>query len=101
MDRTERGTVERCRPDFTGTIIAKEINPIEFTHGTPAINKTAGNGTSIKIMTVEIEWISGFGESAEGPQHLSQMTYEQWRVFQGEPMRDRGLEHFEEYGYGH
>ena len=47
------------------------------------------------------EWINGFGESAEGPQHLSQMTYEQWRVFQAEPVRDRGLEHFEEYGYGH
>jgi len=47
------------------------------------------------------EWINCFGESAEGPQSLHQMTYEQWRVFTPEPMRDRGLEHFEEYGYGH
>lgn len=47
------------------------------------------------------EWIQGFGESAEGPQHLSQMTYEQWRVFDPAPVRDRGLEQFEEYGYGH
>lgn len=46
------------------------------------------------------EWIHGFGESAEGPQSLHQMTYEQWRVFDPAPMRDRGLEHFEEYGYG-
>jgi len=47
------------------------------------------------------EWIHGFGESAEGPQSLHQMTYEQWRVFQPERMRDRGLEQFEEYGYGY
>lgn len=47
------------------------------------------------------DWITGFSESLEGPVSLSQMTYEQWRVFQAEPMRDRGLEHFEEYGYGH
>ena len=46
------------------------------------------------------EWIHGFGESAEGPQSLHQMTYEQWRVFDPAPVRDRGLEHFEEYGYG-
>ena len=47
------------------------------------------------------EWIQGFGESAEGPQSLHQMTYEQWRVFQPERMRDRALEQFEEYGYGY
>ena len=46
------------------------------------------------------EWIHGFGESAEGPQHLEQVTYEYWRVFNPAPVRDRGLEHFEEYGYG-
>jgi len=46
------------------------------------------------------EWIHGFGESAEGPQSLHQMTYEQWRVFVPEQMRDRALEQFEEYGYG-
>jgi len=47
------------------------------------------------------EWITGFGESAEGPQTLHQMTYEQWRVFVPERMRDRALEQFEEYGYGY
>ena len=47
------------------------------------------------------EWIQGFYESAEGPQSLEQVTYEQWRVFDPAPVRDRGLEHFEEYGYGH
>ena len=47
------------------------------------------------------EWINCFGESAEGPQSLHQMTYVQWRVFDPAPVRDRGLEHFEEYGYGH
>lgn len=47
------------------------------------------------------EWIQGFYDSAEGPQQLKQMTYEQWRVFDPAPVRDRGLEHFEEYGYGH
>jgi hypothetical protein len=47
------------------------------------------------------EWIQGFGESAEGPQSLYQMTYEQWRVFNAAPVRDRALEQFEEYGYGH
>ena len=29
------------------------------------------------------------------------MTYEQWRVFQASPVRDRALEQFEEYGYGY
>jgi hypothetical protein len=47
------------------------------------------------------EWIQGFYESAEGPQELHQMTYEQWRVFQASPVRDRALEQFEEYGYGY
>jgi hypothetical protein len=47
------------------------------------------------------EWIHSFGESAEGPQSLHQMTYEQWRVFSPEPVRDRALEQFEEYGYGY
>lgn len=46
------------------------------------------------------EWIHGFGESAEGPQHLEQVTYEYWRVFNAAPVRDRALEQFEEYGYG-
>jgi hypothetical protein len=47
------------------------------------------------------EWIQGFYDSAEGPQELHQMTYEQWRVFQASPVRDRALEQFEEYGYGY
>ena len=47
------------------------------------------------------EWIHGFGESAEGPQHLEQVTYEFWRTFNPAPVRDRALEQFEEYGYGH
>ena len=58
----------------------------------------------IKIFTDWFEaadWISGFGESAEGPQSLSQVTFNQWRKFNAAPMRDRGLEHFEEHGYGH
>ena len=46
------------------------------------------------------EWINCFGESAEGPQSLHQMTYEQWQVFDPAPVRDRGLEQFEERGYG-
>ena len=47
------------------------------------------------------DWIHGFGESAEGPQSLYQMTYEQWRVFNAAPVRDRALEQFEEHGYGY
>jgi len=58
----------------------------------------------IKIFTDWFEaadWISGFGESREGPQSLHQVTFDQWRCFNASPMRDRGLEHFEEHGYGH
>lgn len=47
------------------------------------------------------EWIKGFYDWAEGPQTLEQVTYEQWRVFNAAPVRDRALEQFEEYGYGH
>jgi len=46
------------------------------------------------------EWIHGFGESAEGPQHLEQVAYEYWQTFNPVPKRDRALEQFEEYGYG-
>jgi hypothetical protein len=47
------------------------------------------------------QWIQGFHDWAEGPQSLHQVTYEQWRTFNAEPVRDRALEQFEEYGYGH
>lgn len=47
------------------------------------------------------EWIKGFHDWAEGPQSLHQVTYEQWRVFNAAPVRDRALEQFEEHGYGY
>lgn len=47
------------------------------------------------------EWIKGFGDSAEGPQSLEKISYEQWQTFNASPVRDRALEQFEEYGYGY
>ena len=47
------------------------------------------------------EWIKGFGDNAEGPQTLEKVSYEFWQTFNPSPVRDRGLEHFEEDGYGH
>lgn len=38
------------------------------------------------------EWIQCFGESAEGPQTLEQVTYEFWRTFNPSPVRDRVAE---------
>ena len=46
------------------------------------------------------EWITAFGESAEGPQSLSQIDLKEYLLFERET-RDRGLEIFEEYGYGY
>jgi hypothetical protein len=46
------------------------------------------------------QWITSFYDWAEGPQTLQQVTYEDWRVFDPAPVRDRALEQFEEYGYG-
>ena len=46
------------------------------------------------------EWITAFGESAEGPQSLRQINLEEYLMFERET-RDRGLEIFEEYGYGY
>jgi hypothetical protein len=38
------------------------------------------------------EWIKGFGDNAEGPQSLEKVSYEQWRVFNPSPVRDRVAE---------
>ena len=46
------------------------------------------------------EWITAFGESAEGPQSLHPIDLKQYLLFEQET-RDRGLEIFEEYGYGY
>lgn len=46
------------------------------------------------------EWITAFGESAEGPQYMHPITLKEYLTFERET-RDRGLEIFEEYGYGH